>query len=194
MFGIFFTSSFLKCFPSAIFLSHFRGRLYPPRERQEEPSHLRPVYHFKVCTSVKQSISWSNIKHCFVFSPLFLSAQSDSINVIQRNGDVCKFQLMWAFLYFIDSRYQTCQKLLDCPGLSQLIKGQQTLLSSVSSKTFVKCTKEGKAGTSANTSSWDVRAFVGQLWLSFLPIYFKVHSIFKWIHECFECVWISKVS
>lgn len=30
-----------------------RGHLYPAWERQEEPSHLWPVYHFKVCVSAK---------------------------------------------------------------------------------------------------------------------------------------------
>lgn len=41
------TSSLL--IPSVLFLKS-RGHLYPPGKGQEEPSHLRLVYHFQVCT------------------------------------------------------------------------------------------------------------------------------------------------
>lgn len=53
-------------FPDLFLLSLFtqsRGHLYPPWERQEEPSNLRPVYHFKVCNCKAEKACTVKQKH-----------------------------------------------------------------------------------------------------------------------------------
>lgn len=71
-----------------------RGHLYPAWERQEEPSHLRPVYHFKVCVWAEtQKLRWIH-KHTHGAKHPTISANSKGNFFLKKDMKSGQFRLV----------------------------------------------------------------------------------------------------